>query len=385
MQIHYTKRRYFGFSLFATVILAACGGSDKAPEAPVDQVSASSITAPLTGEVNVYNWIEYLPEGVKESFIEKTGLNVNYDTFETDEALNAKLIAGNTGYDVVVPGAAWAEKQIAQGQYQKLDKSKIPNFKNLDPALMAKIAVADPGNEYLIPWAWAFTGVGINEEKVKAALGDLPLPENPFDLVFKPEYTRKLKSCGIFMLDSPSEILPAALQYIGKDPASNNVADFTAAGEMLKAVRKDIRKFGDSSVVNDIVDGNLCVFLAWSGDINKAAKDSKNPAIKVLLGHGGIIFFDTMAIPKGAKNLDNAYAWINHSLDAKVGAEMTNKLGYATANKAALEFVNQDDVKNETIFIPEKYLESMAMRRLPSTDAANRAMNEVFRQFKSGK
>ena len=246
--------RHFGLSFFAALVLSACGGSDKAPDAakPADGAktdAAATAPAKLSGEVNVYNWIEYLPEGFKEGFIDQTGLKVNYDTFETDEALNAKLIAGNTGYDVVVPGAAWAEKQIKQGKFMKLDKSKIPNYKNLDPALMEQIAKADPGNEYLIPWAWGFTGVGINEEKVKKALGDMPLPENPFDLVFKPEYTSKLKSCGIFMLDSPSEVLPAALQYMGKDASSTNPADYAAVGEMLKAVRKDIRKFGDSSVV----------------------------------------------------------------------------------------------------------------------------------------
>ena len=381
--------RHFGLSVFATLVLAACGGSDKAPEpakpAADAAPAAAAPAAKLTGEVNVYNWIEYLPEGHKEGFIEQTGLKVNYDTFETDEALNAKLIAGNTGYDVVVPGAAWAETQIKQGKYQKIDKSKIPNYKNLDPALMEQIAAADPSNEYLIPWAWGFTGVGINEEKVKKALGDMPMPANPFDLVFKPEYTSKLKSCGIFMLDSPSEVLPAALQYMGKPANSTDVADFKAAATMLKAVRKDVRKFGDSSVVNEIADGNLCVFLAWSGDINKAALDSKNPAIKVLLGQGGIVFFDTMAIPADAKNLDNAYAWINYALDPKVGALMTNKLGYATANKAALEFIDKEASDNKTIFLSADSLKTMAMRRLPATVEANKAMNDAFREFKTSK
>lgn len=379
--------RHFGLSFVTTLVLAACGGSDKAPEPakPAADAAPAAPTAKLTGEVNVYNWIEYLPEGFKEGFIDKTGLKVNYDTYDTDESLNAKLIAGNTGYDIVVPGAAWAEGQIKQGKYQKIDKSKIPNYKNLDPALLAQIAAADPGNEYLVPWAWGFTGVGINEEKVKKALGDMPLPENPFDLVFKPEYTSKLKSCGIFMLDSPSEILPAALQYMGKNAASTDKADYAAAAEMLKGVRKDIRKFGDSSVVNEIADGNLCVFLGWSGDINKAASDSKNPAIKVLLGHGGIIFFDTMAIPTDAKNVDNAYAWINYSLDPTVAAMMTNKLGYATPNKPALEFVDKEKANNPTIFLSADNIKPMAMRRLPATDEANKAMNDAFRQFKTSK
>ena len=337
----------FGLSVFASLTIAAlsaCGGGSKEAAKPADKPAdapatpaAAAPAAKLTGQVNVYNWIEYIPEKYVANFTETVGPKVNYDTFETDEALNAKLIAGNSGYDVVVPGAAFAENQIKQGKFMKLDKSKLPNYKNLDPALMAQIAKMDPNNDYLVPWAWGFTGVGINEAKVKKALGDMPLPENPFDLVFKPEYTSKLKSCGIFMLDSPSEILPAALQYLGKDASSNNVADYTAALDMLKKVRGDIRKFGDSSVVNEIADGNLCVFLGWSGDINMAAERSGNPDIKVLLGHGGIVFFDTMAITADAKNGDEAYAWIDYSLDPKNAATITNELGYASPNKAALD------------------------------------------------
>ena len=301
--------------------------------------------------------------------------------------MNAKLIAGNSGYDVVIPGAAFAEIQIKQGKFLKLDKSKIPNYKNLDPALMAQVAKMDPNNDYLIPWAWGFTGIGINEAKVKKALGDMPMPENPFDLVFKPEYTSKLKQCGIFMLDSPSEVMPAALQYIGKDASSNAPADYAAALDMLKTVRKDVRKFGDSSVVNEIADGNLCVFLAWSGDVNMAAERAGTSDIKVLLGHGGIVFFDTMAITADAKNIDQAYAWINFALDPKNAATITNELGYAVANKAALDqgLVDKKMADNKTIFLSAENLASMAPRRLPSDQAAVRAMNDAFRVFKTGK
>ncbi|TDR31156.1 extracellular solute-binding protein [Hydromonas duriensis] len=378
--------RHFGLSIFAGLIMTACGGDDPKSAAPAaTDAGATPSTQKLSGSVNVYNWIEYIPDGMKDNFEKLTGLKVNYDTFETDEALNAKIIAGNSGYDVVVPGAAWAEVQIKQGKYQKLDKSKIPNLKNLDPALIAQIAKMDPGNQYLVPWAWGFTGVGINEAKVKKALGDTPMPENPFDLVFNPTYTNKLKSCGIFMLDSPTEVMPAALQYIGKDASSTNVADYDAALDMLKKVRPDVRKFGDSSVINEIADGNFCAFLAWSGDVNTAAERSGNKDIKVLLGHGGIVFFDTMAIPVDAKNVENAYAWINNSLDPKVGAEITNKLGYATANKAALEFVDKSKADNKTIFLTAENLAQMAPRRLPASPEANKAVNEAFRKFKTGK
>ena len=376
---------------FTIAALSACGGGSKEAakpaDKPADAPAAAAPAAKLTGQVNVFNWVEYIPEKYTANFTEAVGPKVNYDTFETDEALNAKLIAGNSGYDVVVPGAAFAEVQIKQGKFMKLDKSKLPNYKNLDPALMAQIAKMDPNNDYLVPWAWGFTGVGINEAKVKKALGDMPIPENPFDLVFKPEYTSKLKSCGIFMLDSPSEILPAALQYIGKDASSNNPADYAAALDMLKKVRGDVRKFGDSSVVNEIADGNLCVFLGWSGDINMAAERSGNPDIKVLLGHGGIVFFDTMAITADAKNVDQAYAWINYALDPKNAATITNELGYATPNKVAVEqgLVDKKFADNKTIFLSADILSQMAPRRLPSDQAALRAMNDAFRQFKTGK
>jgi putrescine transport system substrate-binding protein len=287
---------------------------------------------------------------------------------------------------VVVPGSSYAEVQIKQGKFMKLDKSKLPNYKNLDPALMAKIALVDPGNEYLVPWAWGFTGVGINEAKVKKALGDMPIPSNPLDLVFKPEYTSKLKSCGIFMLDSPSEIFPVALQYLGKDPSSNNTADYTAALDLLKKVRPDIRKFGDSSVVNEIADGNLCVFLGWSGDINMASARASNPDIKVLLG-GGVIFFDSLAITADAKNIDQAYAWINYTLDPKNAATITNELNYASPNKAALDqgLIEKSIASNKTIFLSADDLGKMGVRRLPSDQAAVRAMNDSFRIFKTGK
>ena len=384
----------FGMTLLASFTIAAlsaCGGGSKEAakpaDKPADAPAAAAPAAKLTGQVNVFNWVEYIPEKYTANFTEAVGPKVNYDTFETDEALNAKLIAGNSGYDVVVPGAAFAEVQIKQGKFMKLDKSKLPNYKNLDPALMAQIAKMDPNNDYLVPWAWGFTGVGINEAKVKKALGDMPIPENPFDLVFKPEYTSKLKSCGIFMLDSPSEILPAALQYIGKDASSNNPADYAAALDMLKKVRGDVRKFGESSVVNEIADGNLCVFLGWSGDINMAAERSGNPDIKVLLGHGGIVFFDTMAITADAKNVDQAYAWINYALDPKNAATITNELGYATPNKVAVEqgLVDKKFADNKTIFLSADILSQMAPRRLPSDQAALRAMNDAFRQFKTGK
>ena len=192
------------------------------------------------------------------NFEMETGIKVNYQTFENNEALNAKLVAGNTGYDIVVPGAVFARPQIDGGLLAKLDKSKLGNYGNLDPAIMAKLAPIDADIAHLIMWAWSFTTVGINRAKVMKALGGMPLPENAWDLVFNPAYTAKLKSCGIAFLDSPTEVLPPAMHYFGKNAYSNDPADHKAAGDMLAAVRPHIRVF-TSTMIDELAGGKACV------------------------------------------------------------------------------------------------------------------------------
>src|SRR5690606_30971939 len=211
---------------------------------------------------------------------------------------------------------------------------------------MAKIAGVDPDNQYLIPWGWGFTTVGINKQQVDKALGDLPMPENAWDLVFDPQYTSKLKSCGIAYLDSPSEILPVALHYVGKPAYSEDPADFKVAGEMLAKVRKDIRMFS-STMIDDIAGGKACVFIGWSGDINLAADRVKETGgqdeiIPLLPTTGGLVFIDTMAIPTDAKHLNNAYAFIDFFLRASNGAWMANDMNYPTGNTAALPEIKDE-------------------------------------------
>ncbi len=267
------KKYLVSFALSA-IVLAGCGKKEE-PPAPVPApapVAAAPAPAPEPEEekvLNIYNWADYIPEGMAAAFETETGIKVNYDTFETNEALHAKLVAGNSGYDIVVPGSVFAKPQLEGGLLQPLAKDKIPNLANLDPAIMATLSKADPDNKFLVPWAWGFTTVGINKTKVTKALGKLPMPENAWDLVFKPEYTAKLKSCGIAYLDSPTEIIPVALHYIGKDAYSNDPADYKAATEMLAKVRKDVRVFS-STMIDDIAGGKACVAIGWSGDINMA-------------------------------------------------------------------------------------------------------------------
>ena len=356
--------------------LGACGQSSQSVQEPKIKKHA--------GVVNIYNFGEYLPESFKPGFERLTSLKVNYDTFDTNEALNAKLVAGRSGYDVVVATNDWAAEQIAQGRFQKLDKSKINNLKNLDPALMHMLESVDPGNEYLVPWSWGYTGVGINEDMVKKALGSMPIPQNPFDLVFNPEYAKKLKHCGIMMSDSPTNLIPLALQYIGKSTSSDYVADYKEALAMLNKVRPYVAKFGASEEVNGIAGGNYCAFVTTAGDINMASQRANNPSIKPLLGNGGILFIDSMAIPADSKNVENAHAWIDYSLQPKVSAELTNEMGYPTPVTAAVEFVKPAIAKNKTIFLDERAIKSMVLSPIPKSQDAKRALNDTFRQFKTG-
>ena len=262
--------------VLASLSVAACGKKEE-PQAPV-------AAAPVIAEekvLNVYNWPDYIAADMIANFEKETGIKVNYQTFENNEGLQAKLVAGNSGYDIVVPGSVFVKAQIEAGLLKKLDKSQIPNYNNLDPALMSKLTSVDPGNEYVLPWAWSFTTVAINKAKVAKALGSTPMPDNAWDLVFNPTYTSKLKSCGIAFLDSPTEILPPALHYIGKNAYSEDAADHKTAGEMLAKVRKDIRLF-TSTMIDDLAGGKACVALGWAGDFNQAAARAKENKLSLI-------------------------------------------------------------------------------------------------------
>ncbi len=379
----------------SAMLLAACGKKEEPVAAPAAPAPVAAAPAAPAGPVlddekvlNIYNWPDYIPENMIAEFEKATGIKVNYDTFETNEALNAKLVAGNTGYDIVVPGTVFAKPQIEAGFYQPLDKAKIPNYSNLDPAVMQVLTKADPDNKHLVPWAWSFTTVGINKTKVAKALGSTPMPENAWDLVFKPEYTSKLKSCGIAYLDSPTEIIPVALHYIGKDAYSNDPADYKAATEMLAKVRKDIRLFS-STMIDDIAGGKACVAVGWAGDINIAAGRAKENGSKdeieaLLPSTGALSFFDTMAITKDAKHPNNAHAFINFFLSPESGAAMANEMNYNSGNKAAVSKVNPEIAGNKTIFVEDAYIAKMIP---PSsfTNEAREAMATAYNAFKTGK
>jgi putrescine transport system substrate-binding protein len=338
--------------------------------------------------LNIYNWSDYIAPETIANFQKETGIKVRYDNFDSNEILHAKLVAGKTGYDIVVPSSNWAKIQIDGGLLQKLDKSKLPNWKNLDTAGLAQLAKLDPGNQYLVDWLWGYTTVGINVDKVKAALGGMPMPANAWDLVFDPKYASKLKSCGVSFLDSPSEVMPAALHYLGKPIGTKNTADYNAAYAMLAKIRPYVTLFSSSGYINDMASGSICVALGWSGDINiarqRAIDNKSGQKIEALVpATGGLLFFDTMAIPVDAPHPDNAHAFINFIMRPEVHASLTNKVFYANPNRESLKFVKPDVARNPTVFLAPADMAKMVAPAAIGNDV-RRTMTRMYTRFKTG-
>ena len=361
--------------------------------------AASIVTAGMAGSafaagpeakvLNIYNWSDYIADDTIKNFEKETGIKVNYDNYDNNEILHAKLVAGKTGYDIVVPGAHFAKQQIEAKLFQKLDRSLLSNWGNLDPAILEQMAKLDPGNAHLVNWMWGFVTVGINTAKVKKALGDLPMPENPWSLLFDPKYAAKLKGCGVNFLDSASEVLPVALLYLGKPGFSRNAADYPAAGEMLKKVRPYVTRFSSSGYIEELAGGQLCAVMGYSGDINiaraRAIQAKNGNDIQALVPpSGATLFFDSMAIPADAAHPNNAHLFINYILRPEVHASLTNKVFYANPNRASLKFVNKDVAENKSIFPgPQELARMTAPDSLPQD--IRRVQTRTFTNFKAGR
>lgn len=392
-------KKHFWITVLLTVALAACGRKEEAvptaaskpaaASAPAIAASPAPVAASAEAKIlNIYNWPDYIAKDMVVNFEKESGIKVNYQTFENNEALQAKLVAGNSGYDLVVPGAVFAKSQIEGGLLMKLDRAKLTNYSNLDADIMGKLSVVDPGNAHLIPWAWSYTTVGINKGMVTKSLGATPLPDNAWDLVFNPAYTAKLKSCGIAFLDSPTEVIPPAMHYLGNNPYSSDPADHRAAAEMLAKVRPHVRLFS-STMIDDLAGGKACVALGWAGDMNiartRAIENKNGNDIQVLVPSvGGLAFFDNLAIPKDAKHPSNALAFINYFLKPEVSASLTNELSYATANKASVAIVKPEIANDKTVYLDADNLKKL-VPPASFTNEGRESMSSVFTQFKKGK
>lgn len=380
--VHSTRLTLLAAAIALT--LAACGGGDKKEAATGDAPAA----APAEEKVlSVYNWSDYIAEDTEANFEKETGIQVNYDNFDNNEVLESKLLAGNTGYDVVVPSASFLERQIKAGVFRKLDKSKLPNFKNLDPQLMQVLALHDAGNQYAVPWLWGTTGIGYNTAKVKAALGDMPV--DSWAMVFDPKVAAKLKGCGITMLDAPSEIIDSALIYLGKDPNSEKPEDLKAAEALLLSVRPYIKYLHSSQYINDLANGEVCVSVGWSGDVlqarDRAAEAAKGVEVAYMVPkEGAIMWFDMMAIPADAPHPDNAHKWIDYTMRPQVIAAVSNYVNYANANGAALEFV-KDEVKNDPGIYPNAATRAKLHAHLAEGQEYSREANRAWTRVRTGK
>jgi putrescine transport system substrate-binding protein len=294
--------------------------------------------------------------------------------FDSNETLEAKLLAGNTGYDVVVPSGAFLGRQIAAGVFQKLDKSKLPNLANIDPVLMKATEAFDPGHEYSVPYFWGTVGIGYNVDKIKAAMPE-GAPTDSWDLVLKPEVVSKFKDCGVTMLDAPSDILQSVLIYLGKDPHTEKAEDYAEVQKVLTAVRPYIKYFHSSSYINDIANGEICLAIGWNGDFGIAqtrADEAKN-GVKiqyVIPKEGALLWVDNLAMPKDATNVEQGLNYINNMLDPQVAADNANFVHYASPNKAALDknLIAEEDKNNPAIYPPAEVMSKLAGDKVASPE-----------------
>lgn len=324
-------------------------------------VLAAALAAPpaLAQErvVNVYNWNDYIAEDAAKNFQQVTGIKVNYTTYDGNEILDAKLKAGG-GYDVVTPTASpFFVRQLAAGLYQKLDKPKLKNYGNLDPEVMKALAKYDPNNEFGIPWMWGTTGIGFNVEAIRKRMPDAPT--NSLRMIFDPEVVAKFKDCGVMLMDSPTDVLPAALLYLGLDPDSKAPADLEKARDAVMKIRPNVRKIHTGEIIDALAGGEVCLAFAYSGDIlqarDRGTKAAKKQGIEYAIPREGAqLWLDVLAIPKSAKNVDNAHRWLDYMLEPKVAAESSNLTGYANANRLAPPLMNKAVSESPLIYPPRE-------------------------------
>jgi putrescine transport system substrate-binding protein len=366
-----------GVVALALLAFAACGkkeGDEAAAGAPEEKV------------LFVYNWSDYIGETTIADFEAKTGIKVTYDVFDSNEVLETKLLAGRTGYDVVVPSASFLERQIKAGVFLKLDKSKLPNLKNMDAEIMQRIALHDPGNDHSINWLWGTTGIGYNPDKVKAALGTDTI--DSWAAIFEPDNAKKLAKCGIAMLDAPSEVLDSAMIYMGRDPNSESAEDLEAAAAKLMGVREYVKYFHSSQYINDLATGEICVALGWSGDVLQARTRGAEAATPVNVAYavpkeGAIIWFDMLAIPADAPHPNNAHEFLNFVMEPAVIAGVSDYVEYANGNAASFNLINEAVRNNPSVYPPDEVKKKLHAH-LAESQEFSRELNRAWTRVRTG-
>ncbi len=309
--------------------------------------------------VNVYNWSDYIDQSIIEDFTKETGIKVVYDVFDSNEILETKLLAGGSGYDVVVPTSNFLVRQIEAGVYQKLDKSKLPNIVNMWDVVTSRVAKYDPDNAYSINWMWGTVGLGYNEKKVQEALGVDKI--DSWDVFFNPEKLSKLADCGVYVLDSPSDIVPITLKYLGLDPESRSPEDFAKVEETLLKIRPYIRKFHSSEYINALANGDICLAVGWSGDVfqarDRAAEADQGVVVDYVVPKEGTeMWFDQMAIPADAPHVAEAHEFLNFIMKPEEAAKATNYVFFPNGNKASQQFIDKEIIDDKAIYPDEETL-----------------------------
>ena len=337
--------------------------------------------------LHVYNWSDYIAPDTIANFEKESGIKVVYDVFDSNETLEAKLLAGKSGYDIVVPSNNFLAKQIKAGVYQELDKSKLSNYGNLNKSLLKAVSVSDPDNKHAFPYMWGSMGIGYNPEKVKAALGVDKI--DSWDVLMKPENIAKLKSCGVSFLDSPTEMLPVALHYLGLPTDTTKKADLKQAEDLFMKIRPSIGYFHSSKYISDLANGNICVAVGYSGDIEQAKTRAAEAGGKVKIAYdipkeGAGSFFDMVAIPKDAENVEAAYAFMNYLLKPDVMAAITNSVRFPNGNEKATALVDKDITSDPGIY-PSAEVQSKLYAIADMPAATQREMTRSWTKIKSGK
>ena len=314
-------------------------------------------TAAMAEEVRIYNWSDYIDESILEDFTKETGIDVTYDVFDSNEVLETKLLAGGTAYDIVVPTGSFLSRQIEAGVFQKLDKSKLPNLKNMWAEVAEQTAKYDPGNEYSINYMWGTTGIGYNVGKAKEILGTDTI--DSWDVVFNPEMLAKFKDCGVHLLNAPDELIPAALNWMGIDPNTSDPDDLAKAEEALMAIRPYVQKFHSSEYINALANGDICLAVGWSGDVLQARDraDEADNGVEVAYSipkEGALMWFDQMAIPADAPNTAAALTFLDYIMRPEVIAKASNYVYYANGNKASMELLEEDLINDPGVYPTEE-------------------------------
>jgi putrescine transport system substrate-binding protein len=363
----------------AALAIAACGGKQESG-------SPAREAAPEEKVVSVLNWSDYIGDTTIADFEAKTGIKVTYDVFDSNEVLETKLLAGRSGYDVVVPTAPFLERQIKAGVFLPLDKSKLPNLLKMDPEIMKRVAAHDPGNQHAITYLWGTVGLGYNPDQVKRALGTGTI--DSWAAILDPANAARLAKCGITMLDSPTDVYGSVAIYKGLDPNSERPEDLKVVEEALMAVRRYVRYFHSSSYINDLASGEICVALGWSGDMLQARDRGAAAAKPVTVRYaipkeGAINYFDMLAIPADAPHPGNAHAFLDFLMEPDVIAKVTNKTHFANGNAASLPYV-EESIKNDPGIYPDAEVRARLHPDLVESQQFSRDLNRAWTRIRSG-